>query len=343
VLDFQRSPKPRNYLSRREQWRVLMLVMLLGMVILAAGEAGKAKYYAWLFGGEGGMADASAAGEAAEALPVDTRLKQRIDNNDPLDTFIATPADTPDNNTGTTGRYFDGVDPGYLDSIEDDSPFRREEQKAWFQLLDLLQHTDSATLEQASTGRVTFLQLFQQSDEYRGELVTVQGVLRRAHRLHAPANDCGLTHYYQAWITPADDSSNLVVVYCLDLPEGFPTGMKLSEEVRLTGFFFKRWLYEAQDTLRTAPVLLSKTVRWREPPAVTGPTVDRAWSLPMMFAVAALFAVVVTLFVYRRSGSKMPPGFRSDKRPSLSPDIEVSPGVGQALERLARGEEVSET
>ena len=319
------------------------MVMLLGMVVLAAGEAGKVKHYAWLFGGDVETTGAFADGQVDEALPVDTRREPRIDDNDPPDTFISTPAEVPDTRPDTAGRYFPGVDPGYLDSIEDDSPFRPEEQEAWFQLLDILQQSGETTIEQASTGRATFLQLFQQSDEYRGELVTVQGVLRRAHRLHAQANDCGLTHYYQTWITPDDDLGNLVVVYCLDLPEGFPTGMKLSEDVRLTGFFFKRWLYEAQDTLRSVPVLLCKTVQWHKRPAVGGRSAAGTLSLPMMFAVAAIFAVLVTLLVYRRAGPAVPLGIGPDRQPSLSPDIEALPDVGQWLDRLAREEEVSET
>ena len=47
MSQFQRSKPPRNYLSRREQWRLLGLVLALGLVVILMGEARDPDNYPW--------------------------------------------------------------------------------------------------------------------------------------------------------------------------------------------------------------------------------------------------------------------------------------------------------
>ena len=49
--------------------------------------------------------------------------------------------------------------------------------------MDILNRTDPETLNKASLGPVSYAQLFRQPNQYRGRLVTVSGVVRRANRL----------------------------------------------------------------------------------------------------------------------------------------------------------------
>ena len=108
-------------------------------------------------------------------------------------------------------------------------------------------------------------QLFRQSDEYRGELVTVSGTVHRACPTGIARNDLGIKKYWRVWLQTRDNRFSPLVVYCLYLPEDFPTGMKVSAEVEITGFFFKRWMYsDAKSELRTAPVIVARTVNWKQ-------------------------------------------------------------------------------
>jgi len=242
--------------------------MSLGLVVVLMGEARDPSNWQWLSALDSPTNGRPAASDPGWRPEIDNRLKPS-DPDEQIPGTIVSPA-PPQAEADTSGNYFPGVKPQYLKSVRDDTTFRYDERQAWFNLLDVLQKTDQATLRKASTGRVTFSQFYNQSAEYRGELVTVEGTVRRAHLLKAPKNDCQIEQYYQIWLQPADNRSVPMVVYCLLLPDGFPTGMDVSANVEITGFHFKRWAYKAQDAIRTTPVLLARTVRREDGRTATG-------------------------------------------------------------------------
>ena len=286
-------------MARRGQWRLLLLVMLLGAVVMAAIEARHAEHYAWLFGGKVGVdARPPDAGPNDDSSPIDTRLPPDSGDKEIPDAFISPGKRVVEREESS--RYFEGVVPAHLDSIRDDRPFRSAERDAWFHLFEILDSTEEDVLENASTGRVTFIQLLRQSEAYRGELVTVRGTIVRAHRLDAPKNDYGIGTYYQIWIRPADNQHFPMVAYVLHLPDGFPLGMEVAEDMEITGFFFKRWAYLAGDTVRTAPVVLARTGRWYRAPEATRKEEVDLTSMLVMIAGAALFATLAAWWVYGR-------------------------------------------
>jgi hypothetical protein len=225
--------------------------------------------------------------------------------------------------------------PRHLELIQDDAPFRARERDAWFHLLQLLRENDEGTLERASIGRVTFVQLFQQPDQYRGQLVTVRGTLRRTEHLPSPSNDYGFRDYHRVVLQPEDNFRHPIIAYVLEFPEGMPTGMEIEEEVGITGFFFKRWEYEAQRELLIAPVVLAKTVQWMPKPAVTSGRGQRRPSLTIIIAVAAGFTILVSLYVYRRTSSG-PAAVRESRAHESQAD------VGRQMKELAEDEDSSE-
>lgn len=237
-----------------------------------------------------------------ENFAVDTRIPSRSLEREEPGTFLSPLSEEPKAEPASPSRFFRGVMPSYLQSVRDDCPFRATEKDAWFNLLDVLQKTDLATLKNASTGRVTFVQLYRQSEEYRGELVTVRGTLRWAHRVTAPKNDCGIQNYYQTWITPDDNPDNVEAIYCLQLPPGFPTGKNLSESVEVTGFYYKRWVYRATDTLRTTPVILAQTVERQKRPVLGNRSHESFGLVAAMIGGTALCAVLFAVFLYRLPG-----------------------------------------
>jgi hypothetical protein len=272
----------------------LFLVMSLGLVIILMGEARKPQRWQWLWS-VGGAAGADA--DNAAGKQVDTRLHPAPDEELP-GTFIAPAPGGSDE--PSERKHFPGVRQDYLESVRDNTPSRRVERDAMFHLLALLEANDESSLRKASVGPVSFVQLYDQPDEYRGELVTIRGTLRRANRLRAPRNDYGVESYYQTWIQPADQPDAPIVVYCLALPDGFPTGMDLAEPVEITGFFFKRWAYMARDAMRTAPLLLARTVGWQKPVAPPPERVSYGVG-PLILGVALAFvgSVLVSVYVYR--------------------------------------------
>lgn len=309
------SKRPRDYLARREQWRLLVLVVALGVVLILASEARSPKRWTWLWAGSG-------PGDAEPAPPrtgVDNRLEvQPLGQEAAANVRIAqdrpgaverpteaaaggAPSAGEGDGSPTAPPRREHISRDELAAIRDDSYFRNDEAKAWFALLDILRQTDEGELERRSLGRVAYVQLFRQPNTYRGELVTVVGTVRRAHRLSAPKNDVGIERYYQLWLQPADNPSSPMVIYCLGLPEGFPTGMGLAEDVRITGFFFKRWAYRAADTLRTAPTLLAKTVVWSPAATMPADVPPDPSNLPWIVAAALLLSGLVVGYVYYRT------------------------------------------
>ncbi len=253
MVHFSQPSRTPNYRSRQARRRVFVMVGMFFLIVFLMSEARKPKYYRWLW-------VISASRPVAEE-PVDTRLARRQTSDIPG--VIVAAADPPVGNVRPAVEVFKGVQPELLAKVRDDTVLRGgTEHDAFFHLLEILNNESLESLEQAATP-VTFVQLFKQSDDYRGELVSVQGSIRRAFKLQAPQNEYGIKDYYQTWFWPADKDFPMVV-YFLDLPAGFPTGMTLHEDVSIVGFYFKRWAYKAADDIRTAPLLLGKIPTWHK-------------------------------------------------------------------------------
>jgi len=203
----------------------------------------------------------------------------------------------PSAEAGGAERLFPGVRPDYLDAVRDDTVFRAAESDAWFHLLEILAHTDESRLSQASEGRVGYLQLDQQPAAYRGRLVTLSGVVRGAKQVTPAANTLGIEKYYQLWLQPDRSSESLVVVYCLQMPRDFPIDMKIAEEATLTGFSFKRWAYQAQGGITTAPLVLAREIHW-SPPLVQEPVKTETMGESLIMAVVAALTLAVTTVIF---------------------------------------------
>jgi hypothetical protein len=267
MLDFQPKKPVRNWTSRREQRRLLMLFALAGGVLILFGIAREPRLYVWF----------TTIGEkpqpAADAR-VDTRPKPSTAARDMSAGLFAVSADaSPDAANADSGGEagpasaagrFPDVQMEYFRAIKDSTMWRSSETEAWYHLLAIADKATQEEIERASRGRVTFLQLFRQPDIYRAELVTIAGTVHRVVPQEITPNYEDLSgEYYQVWLQP-ENSAHPVVAYVLSLPEGFPVEMQMSEPAEVTGFFFKVWAYAAKDEPRTAPILLAKTLRWKE-------------------------------------------------------------------------------
>ncbi len=260
------TERPHHWLSRREQWRLLVLVFSLGLVILLIGEVRKPGRWDWFLLLTGEDDSSGADHDQTPGRDIDTRVQRpAVENSDP-DVFISPgPAVAK---FDTSKQFFPGVKPEYFEPVADHKVFHAEDHRAWFHLLDILADHDPEALELASTGEVSFGQLFEQPEVYRGRLVTIRGTVRRVIPTAARQNDAGVESYYQVVVRPAGGPDLPMIVYSLDLPEGFPTGEKVDEEVAVTGFFFKNTAYATAQEIHSYPTLLSRGLRWDRPKGV---------------------------------------------------------------------------
>lgn len=261
MLDFQRRRAPRGPQAPRYLLMLIGLSVVVLLLVLRARPAGEDVF----------PGDDLAGSGLAEAGPDDAA------------------------GTVRTEGLFPGVDPASVETIRDNTVFRPAESGAWFGWLKLLADMSSEELADLPATSVGYLQLDRQPTAYRGRAVRVRGTIRRAKQVTAPANDQGIEHYYQLWLQPARGEPELVVVYALELPRDFPLGEQLDAPAALTGIFYKRWAYAAQNGILTAPLVLAKTIEWRPPPPPARPA---PLEEQLLLAVAAALLVALAIIAW---------------------------------------------
>jgi hypothetical protein len=171
-------------------------------------------------------------------------------------------------------RLFGGVSSTVFHNVEDDAGYRSAENDTFFTLMRAMQDADRRDVEAASIGRKTFVQLFEQANDYRGEIVTIGGTVMRLIPQTKPLeNRHGVKKYYEVWLRP--DGGNLpMVAVCLELPADYPASG--SPQVDISGYFYKRFGYPSaeeaagnheetgtKNVYRSAPLVLAKTLTVR--------------------------------------------------------------------------------
>ncbi len=290
-----RVAPPPNYLSRRVQQRLLTLVGMLLLVLVLMNFARRPDNWTWLW---------RMAGQQPPALSVDPQAADHVRSR-----LVA---------TADRSGLAPGIDESKLDDIRDDSYFRPAEQTAWFELWRTLRDASEDELRSSSLGEVSYLQIYRQTSAYRGRLVDLTGIIRRANWVDAPENGRGIRRYLQCWLFPQVAPFEPIVVYVLDPPTTLPLGMTVSAPVRLTGIVYKRWSYQSADGLAVAPVILAKVVtRIDTAPEIpaspaTVPTPYRAWlavgttALVSLAFVALLFRLTARRFHHPRQTEPLP-------------------------------------
>ncbi|MEX0936752.1 MAG: hypothetical protein WDZ59_02750 [Pirellulales bacterium] len=342
------SPRGRALLSRRDSLRLLLMVFVLGFVLLAMDRARQAESWSWLWTlttesesrdqRREQMRTASPGNSSGE---IDTRIQSK----EPLPpgVFIAQREATDSQNPGEAD--FPGIVPEHLQVVEDHAFFRADEHAAWFNLLSVLRAADKAELKQAAEREVSFIQLYQQPEQYRGRLVHVRGSARRIIHKPAPPNEAGIDGYYQVVLRPADGPASPLLVYCLALPEGLAISEDMNEEVSVTGFFFKNLAYrtEAQagegPLVLSAPTVLAASLDWKPPAAEADTPTVTARNMLILTGISALAGLAVAAWLWRRSREVPSSQMLADSRGIVTtkvPDQIDSASVGRTMDQLAR-------
>ena len=115
----------------------------------------------------------------------------------------------------------------------------------------------------AAKGLYSVAPLFNDAENQVGELITLEGTVRRVQRIDVgktadgAASDVarrfGFDHYYEIDLFTDDSQNNPIVFVVRELPPGMPIGDGLHEPVHIAGFFFKTWSFQSRRaTLPTA-------------------------------------------------------------------------------------------
>lgn len=164
-----------------------------------------------------------------------------------------------------------------------------------------------------------YVDLFKNPDLYRGRLVTMDGHVRKL--TIAGENEQGFDRIYEAWLfNDAAQNNPAVVVFTLK-PAELPLGDDLRGTVTFTGYFYKLYAYDAQDTGRFAPLFLAKEVKWRpEEPSTFGPPGA------VLYAIAALvvLGVVILAWIGNRKRTRMSARRREVQPTEEPPDFTIA-------------------
>jgi hypothetical protein len=252
---------------------LLLLILSIGIVLIAFAESGVGGAWGW-FQKLGGDGEPPATVLAARA-PIERR---------PLP----------------------GLDLALLQGVRDDASFRNIERPALAHVVATLQSMSDDDIARASIGVLTYRQVFHQPQLYRGEPMKLSGIVRRAHKLGPKPDQEGEIQsnpeqpaehdisYWQLWVFKPGASDPLVV-FCPEMPAGFPEGMEIEEKVELHAVFFKRLAYAAQDRVRTAPMLAAKNVTWT--PHEASPGAGRRRMTTRDFLYSTLGTILLALAV----------------------------------------------
>ena len=192
------------------------------------------------------------------------------------------------------------------DVVKDNSLFLPAERPAWFALFKRVRASTPEALARRSAGEVAYAQLVNQPDAYRAKSVRVRGRVLRQSLKRAPENSLGVDSYHQLWLAPVGGGQWPIVVYALELPEGFPRGDGLRADVTVDGLFFKNWSFPYEGGMGLAPVLVSRSVQWTPAPVAAAPRggapIDSSRILLGVFAAAvgAMGFVAWTILQTRR-------------------------------------------
>ncbi len=186
------------------------------------------------------------------------RLKRLL--NEPHESVTAPLRDDAVRVVGDSGSQSPSIDKSLLASVTDNTfGVTAAEKVAYDTLLAEARDRPLAELERIAHADLPFAVLMLEAERYRGEVLTVEGEIRRCQPLVAsPAEPSAL----EVWLFTADSGLNPYRVVCSDLPAGVPLADELKPplRVRVTGYFFKRYSYATANDFHTAPLLLAKTL-----------------------------------------------------------------------------------
>lgn len=317
------ASRRRNSGAGRQRWRLWMLLVALGLVLVTMRKLNSPN-------------TARRLGQIFGAPEVATQQQQ------PVHQFvlgggekIKPPVIAAEKNAAEKNIVGEDASDA-LSLVKDNTYFRPAESEAWFGLFGRLQEMNAQQLSEEGLGEVTYVQLLEQPEFYRGRVVTVRGTLRREEVERPAENTLGIETYHRLVIQPRGGGHWPFVVYCLELPSGFPRGEDLQAPIAVTGFFFKNWSYAWQEGLGIAPVVLASHVDWQ--PTVVAP-VRRAPSgqnLTTAIVAACLFAALTVYLVLRNTRR---PRHTSPTTDSITFPEELSvETIQERLERLAKTE-----
>jgi hypothetical protein len=189
-----------------------------------------------------------------------------------------------------------------------------QEYEAYVEALNKANATPAFAFANSARRDVSYANLMTEPHAFRGDVVHIEGRLKRVYRFNPPIAATNVRDLYEGWIFGGERGANPVCLVFTQLPEGLQVGDQKGVKVAFDGYFFKRYRFKADDSgpnqAREAPLLIGRTLILLETPVATtdGASGGDASSLLIGFlaliALTALLAVGLTWW-FRRSDRRI--------------------------------------
>jgi hypothetical protein len=312
-MRFRSKGKPRGQILAREQRRITLMIVGVGLLVMVLMMSRKSAWFTQLFSDP-----ASAQNKAqpvSEALMGNTELRPDEVEFVPTESPAAAndyasmidragaaqmEATVPENTNGVNNVPYN-----LTRTIRDDVlGVLSTESDAWFGTLRMAQKITSEQQSRIPEGQFALFMDAPQS--CRGRAFTIQGRLRRLVKAPLPksAETYGVRAAYDAWISTRDSGNQLIHVVALSADSGLPLREELGSngpDVELAGYFFKREGYAAkgvdgQGDLALAPLILAGRLRYLPPRSL----VTRADEMnPWLMWVGITIVIGVLLLIWQ--------------------------------------------
>jgi hypothetical protein len=273
--------------------QLVMLCVMLLLVVLVMSRAKDPRAWAWL-------TDLDSARPPTHEVNADASVKPLlVDEELPPGVFVGTSRidQTETEPQSESPPTPPDIDLTVFEGIRDRT--RRIPPEAYFYLLDLARRVPAEDLEEQGRHRVlTFAHFSASPEEYRGQPVFLKGHVRRMTEIKPIENHAGFEKLYEGWLFTEESQDNPYVIIVSRLPENFPLGGSIVEDVSFAGYFLKLWGYRAGDGDRYAPLLIGHRIIWH--PRQAGFVPSTSTHLLILAGVAVLIAGLIGVTWYAR-------------------------------------------
>jgi hypothetical protein len=196
------------------------------------------------------------------------------------------------------------------------------EAEIYCKVLELANYTSAAAFKRAVRTDITYSHVFNDPDDYRGEVMHVEGKLKRVNRYKPPwdAAQKGVNDVYVGWVFSEYLGSNPYRVIFTEWPADLPRDLLGKEsipgdyKVAMDGYFVKKYRYPARmnsgrGTDRDAPLLIGHSLIYvGRTTAGTGES--SAWLNNLVYGIVGVFgsllaAVVGLTWWFRRTDQRV--------------------------------------
>jgi hypothetical protein len=184
----------------------------------------------------------------------------------------------------------------------------------------------------------TYAQLFNEPHKWRGEVLHVEGRLKRLRRYDVPLQlaDRDIKYLYEGWIFDQAYGANPTCLLFTELPPGLEPAESMEAQVAFDGYFFKIYRYQSGDSkpgqAREAPLLIGRTLKLLSPQQANAVSAT-VWSKPLLVSFFALVFSTVGLAIwltwwFRRGDRRIRTRLASSRRAVPDAFHELAPEPG---------------